>query len=63
MLNNTDRKELDMQMDMIRGNLNRMCTSETKEELDSMYDFAKQRLDYIYELNTKRLEVNDEADN
>ena len=60
MLNNDDRRELDMQMDMIKGNLNRMCVSDTKMELDNMYNFAKKRLAYIYELNFKRLEVEDE---
>ena len=39
------------EMDMLRGNLNRMCVTDDVQELDKMREWALMRIDKIY--NTK----------
>ena len=43
------------EVDMLKGNINRMCVTDDKEELFKMYDFACLRLNRIYELNNEKL--------
>jgi hypothetical protein len=50
-----DRRILDDDMDMIKGNLNRMCVCDTIKELEEMYNFAAKRLFRIYRINLERL--------
>lgn len=50
-----DRRILDDDMDMIKGNLNRMCVCDTIKELEEMYNFATKRLFRIYRINLERL--------
>lgn len=50
------RKEIDYQYDMLIGNINRICVTRDREELEDMYDFAKKRLDDIYKYSVERLE-------
>jgi hypothetical protein len=49
MINN--RKELSLEIDMLKGNINRMCLANDYEELEKMYTYAKIRLDAIYSYN------------
>lgn len=44
-------------MDMLRGNLNRMCVTHDRNELESMYKWAQARLNMLYELRLKDLPV------
>lgn len=50
-----DRRILDDDMDMIKGNLNRMCVCDTIKELEEMYNFATKRLFRIYRINLEKL--------
>lgn len=53
-LSEAQRKTLNVETDMLQGNINRMCVCETREELDSMYKYAKSKIDRIYVLNQQR---------
>ena len=43
------------EMDMLKGNINRMCVTDDQEELFKMYAFACLRLNKIYNLNSEKL--------
>lgn len=49
------RQEIDNEMDMIRGNLNRMCVTDDTDELLIMYAYASIRLHDILEANRNRI--------
>lgn len=49
-----ERKELDMQIDMLNGNIYRMCVSDDVEEVKSMYEWAKKRIDEIAVITARR---------
>lgn len=53
-----DRRKLKNELDMLQGNINRMCVTDDEEELLSMQEWAKTRIDRIYSLNKQRLEEN-----
>ena len=55
-LSEEKRKILNVETDMLQGNINRMCVCDTKEELDNMYKHAKSKIDKIYILNQQRFE-------
>jgi hypothetical protein len=44
--------------DMLKGNINRMCTSDTTTELRDMYNWAKKRLENLYLMNFYRIDNN-----
>lgn len=46
-LNEQELRRVNMEKDMIQGNINRMCTAHTREELYCMYIFAVRRLTRI----------------
>lgn len=46
--------------DMLTGNKNRMFVCDDIEELDTHLEVAKIRIEKIYELNKRRLEINAE---
>lgn len=48
--------ELNNETRMLTGNINRMCVTDSTEELQQMYTFAKKRIDEIYQYNVNRLE-------
>lgn len=50
------RKAMNIERDLLNGNLNRMSVTRDPEELDDMYDFAKKRLEKLYTYNKERLE-------
>lgn len=41
-------KELIVEADMLKGNINRMMVTDDKNELINMYSFALRRLEKIY---------------
>ena len=47
----------DIEIDMLRGNINRMCVADDCEELDDMTLWAIKRICTLRDLNKKRLEV------
>lgn len=48
-------KELRNEIDMLQGNINRMCVTDDKEELASMLEYANRRLRRIFSINYKKL--------
>ena len=56
-LTQNQQKELDIQIDMLHGNINRMCVTNDVDELNSMYDYAKKRLVTILLANVERLKA------
>lgn len=48
-------KKMSLECDMLQGNINRMFVTQNKDELVSMYCYAKSRLQLIYEFNLGRL--------
>lgn len=50
-----NKNELDVEVDMIRGNINRMCLTQDNSELVKMFDYAKLRLQAIYDYNKERV--------
>ena len=53
-LSEAQRKILNVETDMLQGNINRMCVCDTREELNNEYKHAKSRIDRIYVLNQQR---------
>ena len=49
------QQELNIEIDMLRGNINRMCVTDDLSEMISMYEFAQKRLEKIYKHNKDRL--------
>lgn len=41
--------ELRNEINMLQGNINRICISDDIEEIKKMYEFAKRRIDDIYQ--------------
>lgn len=50
-----NRQKLEIEIDMLRGNINRMCVTDDDAELESMQQWAKKRIDRIYSYNYQRL--------
>ena len=50
-----NRQKLEIEIDMLRGNINRMCVTDDDAELESMQQWAKKRIDRIYLYNHQRL--------
>lgn len=50
-----NRQKLEIEIDMLRGNINRMCVTDDDVELESMQQWAKKRIDRIYLHNHQRL--------
>lgn len=46
-----EKKIVDCEYDMLKGNINRMCVADDLIELEAMYRYAKNRLDHIYSVN------------
>ena len=53
MINNYN--ELNNEINMLDGNINRMCLVDNMKELDYMYQFALLRIKKIYEYNLNRV--------
>lgn len=54
-MTNAIRQEIDNEMDMIKGNLNRMCVTDDADELLTMYAYASIRLHDILKANKNRI--------
>lgn len=50
-----DKGDLNYTIDMLNGNINRMCVTKTFKELNEMYDYAMERVMKIYTMNCNRL--------
>ena len=50
-------KRTDNVADMLRGNINRMCVTDSKEELLQMYAYANIRLNEIFVENRERIKA------
>jgi len=50
-----DKKQLENELDMLHGNINRMCVTQDDEELIEMQQWAKRRIDQIYIYNRQRI--------
>lgn len=51
----TNRNELVVQYEMLKGNINRMCVTDDIDELERIFIFAKNRLEEIYQYNKSNL--------
>ena len=49
-----ERKELNNEIDMLKGNINRMCVTDDISELSKMYQVAQKRIDKIHSMNLDR---------
>lgn len=50
-----NREEMLGEVDMLRGNINRICVSDDVEEISQMYHFALTRLEEIMKYNVRRV--------
>ncbi|WP_313343607.1 hypothetical protein [Sedimentibacter sp.] len=50
-----NKKEIDFEYNMLQGNINRMFLTDDYKELNTMYLFAKRRLDEIHTYNYNRI--------
>lgn len=50
-----NREEMLGEVDMLRGNINRICVSDNVEEISQMYHFALTRLEEIMKYNVRRV--------
>lgn len=50
-----NREEMLGEVDMLRGNINRICVSDNVEEISQMYHFALTRLEEIMKYNARRV--------
>lgn len=50
-----NRKEMLGEVDMLRGNINRICVSDDVEEISQMYHYALTRLEEIMKYNVRRV--------
>lgn len=49
-------------IDMLQGNINRMCVADSTSEVFSQYEWARKRLEDIFNYNILRLERNKQND-
>lgn len=50
-----NHEEMLGEVDMLRGNINRICVSDDVEEISQMYHFALTRLEEIMKYNVRRV--------
>ena len=50
-----DLNKIYEQIDLLKGNINRMCVTDDMMELQRMFDLARIRLNNIHSINFKRL--------
>ena len=48
-------KEAHIEYDLLTGEMNRMFVTDDAAELEVLHDYAKKRIDRIYEYHFKRL--------
>lgn len=52
------QKDLLIECDMLKGNINRMMVTDDSKELESMYNYALRRINRIYNARRKELAEN-----
>ena len=52
--------ELQNELDMLKGNINRLCISDSVEELDNHIKYAKLRLENVYAYRYNQITKEDE---
>ena len=57
-----DLKKIDEQIGLLKGNINRMCVTDSLEELRDMDRWAKARINQIVAINYCRLTEQESAD-
>ncbi len=50
-----NREEMLGEVDMLRGNINRICVSDDVEEISQMYHYALTRLEELMKYNVRRV--------
>jgi hypothetical protein len=50
-----NRRQLNNEKDMLQGNINRMCVTDSKDELMHMYAWANIRINEIFRENRDRI--------
>ena len=50
-------EEIEIETDLLKGNMNRMCITHDRQELYTMYSFAKKRIDNLFNYNLKRIDA------
>lgn len=50
-----NREEMLGEVDMLRGNINRICVSDNVEEISQMYRYALMRLEELMKYNVRRV--------
>lgn len=53
-------KLLNNEVDMLEGNINRMCITSDLKELETMYGYALKRLKSVYEYKKYLLELKED---
>lgn len=57
-----DRKMLERELDLLRGNICRMCVTDDEIELINMQQWCKRRVDKIFSLNRDRIREKERPD-
>ena len=50
-----NREEMLGEVDMLRGNINRICVSDNVEEISQTYHYALMRLEELMKYNVRRV--------
>ncbi len=50
-----NREEMLGEVDMLKGNINRICVSDNVEEISQMYHYALMRLEELMKYNVRRV--------
>ena len=58
----SDLRDIRNQEDLLRGNINRMCVTDSLSELDTMAHHAIERIKIIQNINYKRLTEKEQND-
>lgn len=59
-LTKDELQKIYIQEDLLKGNISRMCVTDSLKELFSMYDFALKRISTIYNINLEKFISNSE---
>ena len=61
-LTKDELQKIYIQEDLLKGNISRMCVTDSLKELFSMYDFALKRISNIYNINLEKFLDDSEVD-
>ena len=54
-LTKDELQRIQIEEDMLKGNINRMCVTDDIDELNSMVKYAMKRIQKIFDVNLERL--------